>query len=433
MPKESESRFSQDQDWEVREPEGTKLSETELAEIRRLKDSTSRAEGTDHSAPVFTPILPPPRVIRVSQAKTSPIPSIPKFEELTPFIEKFPQIFDESHLQTVVQNRWNQFNHSLYTADEVVMIIFILEMQRLVDLHQLPEEDPCRATLQKLTIHFLKSHFPVMNLLVETLMISARLMNLPEKSAIEKAETTALEFFIGFLEQSEHSFALIPPTTKMEKPLSEALLKAISPLVHPSSVLPLTQKLTLSLKCEQNLSLYLNRVAPSDHKTVDMPAHIFYENLSPAEKAALMAHLIIPIQSLPFFVFFLLTFIKGIEKNDDGNKLAEGFLFGLESALAKATSVSTLEEVVKSLWFIGKVIQKTGLFEAISLNENIQKIMKDFVERLKFPQTTFAEKASPELERQLKLIRPSREQAERFVHSVLRQSRDNPAEIEISA
>jgi len=433
MPKESESRFSQDQDWDVHEPEGARLSETELAEIRRLQDSTSRAERPSPSAPVLTPVLPLPKEIKKPKDNIPAVPSNIIYEECGPFIEKFPDIFREENLKKLILQRWNHFDHTLFSPDEVVRMILIREMQRLADLHQIPEESPCRSSLNQLVIRFLKSHFALMRLLVETLRVSARELNLPKKTETEKAEATALEFLFEILERSDFAPTLIPPSSKIKKSLSEAILKAVSTLVRPQIAAPLAQKMIFSLECERALVEYLSRFDATPHAPPDSKEDSFFKKSSPAEKAAMAAALIIPIQNTSAFLFFLNVIAREIDEKDSGDEIAEGFLYGLDKALCDAVSESDLEEVAKSLWFAGKIVQKISLFQAFSPNESAQTVFHDFVERLKTPQTTFAEKASPELERQLKLIKPSREQAAGFVRRVLRQPRMNQAEIELSA
>ena len=221
----TEGRYSQDQDWRVLEPEETQVSETELAEIRRLKDSTSRAEGLDPFAPVFTPVLSPPKPIKPLSVQHAAPPSIPELDELIPFQEQFPDEFQQKTLESLVSRHWKQFDASVYTPDEMIMMIIALEMQRMIDLHRLTSDHPCTYALKSLQIRILVSQFPTMKLLLDSLMISARSLKLPEDLAWERTQITALDYLIENLEGQR----MIPPSFKTEKalsPLSFCLLTA---------------------------------------------------------------------------------------------------------------------------------------------------------------------------------------------------------------
>ena len=407
MQQGRESRYSQDQDWRVLEPEETQISETELAEMRRLQDSTSRAEGGDPSAQVLTPLLTPPKDISPKPVKHPKIPPIPDFDELPPFQNQFPDEFD---VERFIKEHWHRFDPSEYKPKEMIMMIIASEMERLIHMYGLAPGHPCVHALRSLQVRFLVSHFPTMKLLLDSLMISARSLNLPEDLAFEKACSTALESL---------GSTFIPPTSKTGKTLSEGVLKAIQLLVPPSQASPLTKKLILGAKVEKMLVRELSALLSNEIQRAKSEPNPFFQSLNTSEKAALMGRHLVTITQIKSLLLLLILFVQELSENDDGKELAEGFLWGLESALIDNVSDAKIEEVIKSLFFVGQVLRRSGLFEAMAPNDMIQTILEDFVDRLHSPETTFAEKISIELERRLNYVNPSAAQAITFAQNIL--------------
>lgn len=349
--------YSQDQSWEVSDPEAAQISESELAERRRLRDSVSPAESKEPIAAVFSPKLPPPR-----QVRDSFLPPRQRVELEDQFPEEKLVI---NYLQTI--------------APEIKVIMDLI-FQDALDLNL--SETLAEEKAQKFVLESLQQYFQERDISTPLIPPHPKI-----KKAASQALLKAVQMHLSQNEAEDLTMHLI------------LALRAEKSLVHwldtASPKKRRQQKTVILWKSPEDLN--------SGEKLV--------------AKAALFGTLLISIfgqdhpMQIPLALALLADFTLSVQKEnlskEWGKQLASAFLYGLKKGLGEMEAGPVVREVI----FIANMLKRASFFDSLP----IAKLLNEMVTSMEPQESKIDEKAASGIQRDLDLYAPSLQQAHHFV------------------
>lgn len=415
--KRRDSRYSQDEKWRIFEPEAAKISQTERAELKRLKDSFGRAEGNSPSAPIFSPVLPPPKEPLPPSVKI-PDPVFPEIPGIASFERRFPQEFSAETLSQLILDNWTKTYRAEFPDEAAALMIVSKKMGELIELYALPEEDPCREEHIALDLLILDRCFSEMKLLSAILLRSADDLGLSGAFAEKKMRETAFLFLRDFFTARGITDPLIPPHPKMREALSEALFRGVQLFLPPAEAQSTVRVLIRALQVKDALSRAARLLPEKKSQRKKEKALFLLKEMDDSGKSIAFADMIVPCIAMGqsrIAMVLLFYFFETLKESEKRSVCLSIFL----DRLMKNSS----QEANKALQIIGHLLKRMSLIETIARDETYQHELETAFDQLSSDQETSPTNGDTAPEKNLMFAPPSLSQRRQFLEVL--EGKDN--------
>jgi hypothetical protein len=367
---QDEYRYSQDEIWEVEEPEAAKLSESELAEIARLRDSMGKAVEERFKTVPYSPLLsaPKPAAIENKQAVPPKInikQSLASIEGLELFAERFPEEFKVKEIR-------KQARKSTLGDEKAVLLIVCRKMKELMRLYNLADEGALKKPYRKLRIRLLTAFSSRAKILYRFWVARALELNLPEDLAEERAADKTLLAF-----DPEEGF--IPPPQTVKRVFSSEVFKYFKNEKGRDAARRFEKELSLAIDTLEAFSDFFENIKPNTQRKKNEQSK--KDEVDLKASCLKFGSLSVPVLGLasplktPMLLVLALEVIKALANS--GSPDTEQILEWIGTGAGEAIQNDELfSQLPPRLSLAIKILGKTGWIETLCPNAEIQEAVK---------------------------------------------------------
>ncbi len=360
-----EYRYSQDETWEINESAATRLSETEIAELARLRDSLEQAHKESFKSFPHSPVLSPPkpkalRRIFLKISKNNVQTCLSSIEDFDIFLERFPEEFAAAAIVKEAKTTSRQF----IDINSAVFFAVCKKMQTLMRIYN----DPAfKRPYQKLRIRMLKASYPRVKIFLDTLMKMALDLNLPQDLAEERTWADVLRIF-------DPQEELLPQKSAVKKTFIKEVFKLLKEENTSKQALRTAYNLSLALDAEEAFAKFCGQIKanpPREYKNSE------FELKESCKRFGQMSVVILGLKTslkTPLLLALFLGMIHDLDqaKNGEAEKIAAWIGSGILEA------VQTEERFLKVLPLFElsfAVLEKTGWIPVLIPSEKLKRTL----------------------------------------------------------